>query len=50
MHPIGGGYLSSVLFPSFDSDADKFYFFHTHMDTDALEEPNPTLYIGTLKK
>jgi hypothetical protein len=33
----------------FDSDADKFYFYHTHIETNASEEPNPTLYIGTLK-
>jgi len=27
-----------------------FYYWHTHMDADSLEEPNPTLYIGKLKK
>ena len=27
-----------------------FYYWHTHMNPDELEEPNPTLYIGKLKK
>ena len=27
-----------------------FYYLHTHIKPDALEEPNPTLYIGKLKK
>ena len=34
----------------FDSDADKFYYLHTNMKDSDDEEPNPTLYIGTLKK
>ena len=34
----------------FVSDTEKFYFYHTHMKPDDIEEPNPTLYIGTLKK
>jgi hypothetical protein len=34
-----------------DSDVEKFYYVHTNLDeNDSLEEPNPTLYIGTLKK
>ncbi|GHT59000.1 hypothetical protein AGMMS50239_04660 [Bacteroidia bacterium] len=33
------------------ADAEKFYYLHTNMDKAAgLEEPNPTLYIGKLKK
>lgn len=34
----------------FDSDANRFYFTHINMDESDDEEPNPTLYIGTLKK
>jgi hypothetical protein len=35
----------------FDSDADKFYYLYANMDNAVdLEELNPTLYIGTLKK
>ena len=34
----------------FSSDANKFYYLHTNMDDSVKEEPNPTLYIGTLKK
>jgi hypothetical protein len=34
-----------------NSDANKFYYLYTNMDNAVdLEEPNPTLYIGTLKK
>jgi hypothetical protein len=33
------------------SDTEKFYYLYTNMDNAVdLEEPNPTLYIGTLKK
>ena len=32
------------------TDTEKFYYWHTHMKPDDLEEPNPTLYIGKLKK
>jgi len=32
------------------SDTETFYYLHTHMKPDDLEEPNPTLYIGKLKK
>ncbi|MDR1524300.1 MAG: 6-bladed beta-propeller [Tannerella sp.] len=46
IHGIG----ERVSIRPFDTDADRFYFFHTRIDTDVLEEPNPTLYIGTLKK
>ena len=39
-----------VLIKPFDSDTDKFYYLHTNIDDSDKEEPNPTLYIGTLKK
>ena len=32
------------------NDTEFFYYIHTHMDPEDLEEPNPTLYIGKLKK
>ena len=32
------------------SDTEMFYYLHTHMKPGDLEEPNPTLYIGKLKK
>jgi hypothetical protein len=31
------------------SDTEMFYYWHTNMKPDDLEEPNPTLYIGKLK-
>ena len=33
-----------------NSDANQFYFLHTEISDTDLEEPNPTLYIGRLKK
>ena len=33
-----------------NSDVNQFYFLHTEIDDTTLEEPNPTLYIGRLKK
>jgi len=33
-----------------NSNAELFYYRHTHMNPDDLDEPNPTLYIGKLKK
>ena len=32
------------------SDSEYFYYWHTHMNPNDLEEPNPTIYIGKLKK
>ena len=32
------------------NDTEFFYYVHTHFNPDDLEEPNPTLYIGRLKK
>jgi hypothetical protein len=34
----------------FNLDTEMFYYLHTNMKPDDLEEPNPTLYIGKLKK
>ena len=34
----------------FSNNTELFYFFQTNMTPNDLEEPNPTLYIGTLKK
>ena len=30
-------------------NSDYFYYWHTHIKPDDLEEPNPTIYIGKLK-
>ncbi|GHU57826.1 hypothetical protein FACS189411_12210 [Bacteroidia bacterium] len=32
-----------------DSNTEQFYYLHTPIEEDDVEEPNPTLYIGTLK-
>ena len=32
------------------TNTEMFYYWHTHIKPDDPEEPNPTLYIGTLKK
>ena len=32
------------------SDSEYFYYWYTHMNPNNSEEPNPTLYIGKLKK
>ena len=34
----------------FSHDTEMFYYLHTNMNPGDLEEPNPTLYIGKLKK
>ena len=34
----------------FNHDTEMFYYLHTHIKPGDLEEPNPTLYIGRLKK
>ena len=39
-----------VVIRPFNLDTEMFYYLHTHMKPDDLEEPNPTLYIGKLKK
>ena len=42
------------IFPArirpFKNDTEMFYYLHTNMKPNDLEEPNPTLYIGKLKK
>ena len=32
-----------------NTNTELFYYWHTHMSPDDIEEPNPTLYIGKLK-
>jgi hypothetical protein len=39
-----------VYIRPFNLDTEMFYYLHTNMKPDDLEEPNPTLYIGKLKK
>ena len=39
-----------VVIRPFNLDTEMFYYLHTHMKPGDLEEPNPTLYIGRLKK
>jgi hypothetical protein len=34
----------------FNLNTEMFYYLHTNMNPDNFEEPNPTLYIGKLKK
>jgi hypothetical protein len=46
IHQIEG----RVRIRPFISDTEMFYYLHTHIGPDDLEEPNPTLYIGRLKK
>ena len=44
------GLEQPVQIRPFSLDTERFYYWHTHMKPDDLEEMNPTLYIGTLKK
>ena len=39
-----------VIIRPLHSNTEIFYYWHTHMNLDDFEEPNPTLYIGKLKK
>ena len=39
-----------VVIRPFNLDTETFYYLHTHINPGDLEEPNPTLYIGRLKK
>ena len=39
-----------VIIRPFNLDTEMFYYLHTNMKPDDIEEPNPTLYIGRLKK
>jgi hypothetical protein len=51
-----GGYLDdvhtgkNVKIRPFNDNSNKFYYLVTNMDENTFEEPNPTLYIGTLKE
>ena len=51
-----GGFLDDihtgekVRIRQIPSDSNMFYYSHTQIDDSAKDEPNPTLYIGTLKK
>ena len=40
----------NVRIRPFDSDANKFYYSFTNINESDNDEPNPTLYVGTLKK
>ena len=42
--------IKRVVIRPFQTNPDMFYYWYTHMNPNDLEEPNPTLYIGTLKK
>ena len=42
--------IERVRIRPFNTNPDLFYYWHTHMKPDDLEEPNPTLYLGKLKK
>jgi len=42
--------IDPVIIYPFHTNPEMFYYLHTHMKPDDLEEPNPTLYIGKLKK
>jgi len=39
-----------VFIQPFNLDTEMFYYLHTNMKPEDKEEPNPTLYIGKLKK
>ena len=44
------GIDNKFIIRPFNQDTEMFYYLHTNMNPDDLEEPNPTLYIGRLKK
>ena len=39
-----------IIIRPLTTNSEMFYFWHTHMDPDCFEEPNPTLYIGRLRR
>ena len=39
-----------VVIRPFDNDTNKFYYLHTNFKEGERDEPNPTLYVGILKK
>ena len=42
--------IEQVRIRPFHTNPEYFYYWHTHIKPDDREEPNPTLYIGKLKK
>ena len=42
--------IERVRIRPFNTNPDLFYYWHTHLEPNDLAEPNPTLYIGRLKK
>jgi hypothetical protein len=44
------GIEERVFIHPLSTDSEYFYYWYTHMNPNDLEEPNPTLYIGKLKK
>jgi len=43
-------HIEKIAIRPFHTNPEMFYYWYTHMNPDDLEEPNPTLYIGKLKK
>ena len=43
-------HIEEVIIRPVQTNPELFYYWHTHMKPGNLEEPNPTLYIGKLKK
>ena len=39
-----------IIISPLTTNSEIFYFWHTHMDPDDFEEPNPTLYVGRLRR
>ena len=44
------GIEERVIIRPLTTDSEYFYYWHTHINSNDLVEPNPTLYIGKLKK
>jgi len=44
------GIEERVIIRPLNTDSEYFYYWYTHMNPNDREEPNPTLYIGKLKK
>jgi len=56
-HNMQGGFIDDinnieerVLVRPRITNSEYFYFWHTHMDPDDFDEPNPTLYLGRLRR
>ena len=43
-------HIEHVQIRPFQTNPDMFYYWHTNMKPEDTEEPNPTIYIGKLKK